>query len=51
MTAANSQITDVNMAAETTQLSQQQVLQQAGTSMLAAAQQQPQLILKLLQNL
>jgi len=51
MTSANSQITDVDMAKETTQLSQQQVLQQAGTSMLAAAQQQPQLILKLLQNL
>jgi len=51
MTSANSQITDVNMASETTQLSQQQVLQQAGTAMLAQAQQQPQLILKLLQNL
>jgi flagellin len=49
--AANSQITDVNMAAETTNLSQEQVLQQAGTAMLAQAQQQPQLILKLLQNL
>lgn len=51
MTAANSQITDVDMAKQATKLSQQQVLQQAGTSMLAAAQQQPQLILKLLQNL
>jgi flagellin len=51
MTAANSRITDVDMAKEATDLSQQQVLQQAGTSMLAAAQQQPQMILKLLQNL
>jgi len=51
MTSANSQITDVDMAQQATKLSQQQVLQQAGTSMLAAAQQQPQLILKLLQNL
>jgi flagellin len=51
MAAANSQITDVDMAKQATKLSQQQVLQQAGTTMLAAAQQQPQLILKLLQNL
>lgn len=51
MTSANSQITDVDMAQQATELSQQQVLQQAGTSMLAAAQQQPQMILKLLQNL
>jgi flagellin len=51
MTAANSRITDVDMAQEATHLSQNQVLQQAGTSMLAAAQQQPNLILKLLQNL
>jgi flagellin len=51
MSAANSQITDVNMAAQATAMSQEQVLQQAGTAMLSQAQQQPQLILKLLQNL
>jgi flagellin len=49
MTAAKSSITDVDMAKEMTTLTQQQILQQAGTAMLAQANAQPQLILKLLQ--
>jgi flagellin len=50
LSATNSQITDVNMAQEMTTLTQQQVLEQAGTAMLSQAQSQPQMILKLLQN-
>jgi flagellin len=49
MTAAKSSITDVDMAKEMTMLTQQQILQQAGTAMLAQANAQPQMILKLLQ--
>ena len=48
LAASNSQIKDVNMAQEMTNLTQQQILEQAGTAMLAQAQAQPQLILKLL---
>ena len=48
LAASNSQIKDVNMAQEMTQLTQQQILEQAGTAMLAQANQQPQMILKLL---
>ena len=48
LAASNSQIKDVNMAQEMTNLTQQQILEQAGTAMLAQAQSQPQLILKLL---
>jgi flagellin len=48
LSASNSQIKDVNMAQEMTNLTQEQILSQAGTAMLAQAQQQPQLILKLL---
>jgi flagellin len=48
LTSTNSQIKDVNMAQEMTNLTQQQILEQAGTSMLAQANSQPQLILKLL---
>ncbi|HEY2440874.1 MAG TPA: flagellin [Solirubrobacteraceae bacterium] len=48
LTSTNSQIKDVNMAQEMTKLTQQQILEQAGTSMLAQANSQPQLILKLL---
>ena len=47
--AANSQITDVDVAAESTQLARWNVLVQAGTSMLAQANQAPQSALKLLQ--
>jgi flagellin len=48
LSASNSQIKDVNMAQEMTNLTQEQILEQAGTAMLAQAQSQPQLILKLL---
>jgi flagellin len=50
LASTNSQITDVNMAQEMTTLTQQQVLEQAGTAMLSQAQSQPQMILKLLQG-
>jgi flagellin len=49
LSAANSSIEDVNMASEMTSLTQEQILEQAGTAMLAQAQSQPQMILKLLQ--
>lgn len=47
--SAESTITDTNMAQAYTQFSQQQVLSQVGISMLSQAQQQPSMILKLLQ--
>jgi flagellin len=49
LTAAQSSIVDVNMAAEMTNFTKEQILQQAGVSMLAQANQQPQAVLKLLQ--
>jgi flagellin len=49
LTAARSSIQDVDMAAEMTTYTKQQILQQAGTSMLAQANQSPQSVLKLLQ--
>ena len=48
MTAAYSNITNVNMAQESTSLATAQILQQAATSMLAQANQAPQGVLKLL---
>jgi flagellin len=48
LSASNSQIKDVNMAQEMTTMTQEQILEQAGASMLAQANSQPQLILKLL---
>jgi flagellin len=48
LSASNSQITDVDMASEMTTLTQEQILQQAGTAMLAQANAQPQMVLKLL---
>ncbi|MDA8287434.1 MAG: flagellin, partial [Actinomycetota bacterium] len=48
LTAANSQLVDVNMAQEMTTFSTDQILMQTGTSMLAQAQQAPQLVLKLI---
>jgi flagellin len=48
MSSSLSNIEDVNMATEMTQMTQQQVLQQAGTAMLAQANSQPQLVLKLI---
>ena len=50
MSSSLSNIQDVNMASEMTTLTQQQVLQQAGTAMLAQANSQPQLVLKLIQG-
>jgi len=40
---------DADFAAETARLSRNQIIQQAGTSILAQANQQPQLALSLLQ--
>ena len=48
LSASNSQIKDVNMASEMTNMTQEQILEQAGTAMLAQANSQPQLILKLI---
>ena len=45
---AKSRITDVDMAAETAKLTQNTILQQAGTAILAQANQQPSVILQLL---
>ena len=50
ITAANSRIRDVDVAMETANLSKNQVLAQAGVSVLAQANQLPQLALKLLQG-
>jgi flagellin len=49
LSAANSQITDVNVAEESTNYAKYQILVQAGTNMLAQANQNPQSMLKLLQ--
>jgi flagellin len=49
LTQSRSTIQDADFAAETANLTQSQVLEQAGISVLAQANQQPQLILKLLQ--
>jgi flagellin len=46
--AANSRITDVDVAAESTQLARYNILVQAGTSMLSQANQSSQMALKLL---
>ena len=48
LTASESQIRDVDMASEMANFTKLQVLQQAGTSMLAQANQEPQSVLKLL---
>jgi len=48
LSAANSQITDVNVAQESTNYAKYQILVQSGTSMLAQANQNPQSVLKLL---
>jgi flagellin len=49
LTQSRSTIQDANFAQETANLTQGQVLEQAGISVLAQANQEPQLILKLLQ--
>jgi len=47
-TAARGRITDADFAAETANLSRTQILQQAGTAMIAQANQMPQQVLQLL---
>jgi flagellin len=47
--AAMSRITDADYAAETANMSRSQILQQAGTAMVAQANQLPQQVLRLLQ--
>jgi len=49
LSAANSQISDVDVAQESTNFAKYQILVQSGTSMLAQANQSPQSVLKLLQ--
>jgi len=48
LSAANSQISDVDVATESTNYAKYQILVQSGTSMLAQANQNPQSVLKLL---
>jgi len=48
LSAANSRIRDVDVAEETSKLSRAQILAQAGVSVLAQANQMPQIALKLL---
>jgi len=50
LSAAKSRIKDVDFASETANLTQQNILQQAGAAVLAQANQQPQIALKLLQG-
>ena len=49
LSAANSALTDVDVATESTNYAKYQILVQSGTSMLAQANQNPQSVLKLLQ--
>lgn len=48
--AARGRIMDADFAAETANLSRSQILQQAGTAMIAQANQQPQNVMRLLQS-
>ena len=50
MTSAFSRIMDTDMAEEMTEYTQQKVLSQAGTSVLAQANERPNTILTLLQS-
>jgi flagellin len=50
MNAAKSRIMDTDFAAESANLAKQQVLQQAGMSMLSKANQNAQMVTQLLQN-
>jgi flagellin len=50
LTSAQSQIQDVDMASEMTEFTKDQILEQAGISMLSQAEQNPQQVLKLLQG-
>jgi flagellin len=49
LAAANSNLTDVDVAQESTNYAKEQILVQSGTAMLAQANANPQSILKLLQ--
>ena len=49
LTASRSRIEDADFAAETAALTRSQILQQAGTAMLAQANSMPQSVLSLLQ--
>ena len=48
LTAARSQILDTNVAQETSNMTKENILQQAGVAILAQANQAPQLALTLL---
>jgi flagellin len=50
MTASESRVRDIDMAKAMTELTKLQILQQAGTAMLAQANQSPQAVLRLLQG-
>jgi flagellin len=50
LVAAESRIRDVDMAEEMVNLTKTQILQQAGTAMLAQANQSPQAVLQLLRG-
>jgi flagellin len=50
LSASRSRIQDADFAAETAALSRAQILQQAGTAMVAQANQLPQGVLQLLQR-
>lgn len=50
LAASRGRIVDADFAKETANLSRTQILQQAGTAMVAQANQSPQLVLKLLQG-
>jgi flagellin len=51
LTAANSAISDVDVAKESTSFAKYQILVQSGTAMLSQANMNPQNVLKLIQNL
>ena len=48
LSAAQSNIQDVDMASEETEFTKDQILEQSGISMLSQAEQNPQAVLKLL---
>ena len=50
LSAARGRIVDADFAAETANLSRAQILQQAGTAMVAQANQLPQQVLQLLKG-
>ncbi|MNV97243.1 A-type flagellin [compost metagenome] len=50
LSSARSRIMDADFAVETANLSRSQILQQAGTAMVAQANQLPQQVLQLLQG-